>query len=184
MKLKDAIYYAAMFLRLDDVCEALEGGSASAEANKEVARLVRIANLVINEATRDFLPLKTSEKLFIGADGLSFSALSRKLGDIYAVIDAQGRSVPVKRYYDFFTVPAPGEYTICYSYVPAPAALDDDVETGKLCERVLAYGICAEYSVISGESADAVLWDGRYKDALAARTEDKHEKRVAKRKWL
>lgn len=184
MKIKDAIYYAAMFLRLDDVCEALEGGEADEETSKEIDRLVRIANLVINETARDFLPLKTSERITVGEDGFKYSDLSRRLVDVYSLTDKSGRSVPIRQYFDCFTAPTPGEYTIEYSYAPEAAALTSDIDAGKLCERVLAYGICAEYSVISGETTDAVLWDGRYKDALASGSGDKREKRVARRKWL
>ena len=184
MKLKNAIYYSAMLLRLDDVCKALESEERTEESEQEISRLVRIANLVISETVREYLPLKTKEKITVTSDGFKYSSLKKRFADVYSVSDGQGKNVPIKCYYDFFTLPSPGEYEITYSYVPDPLALDDEAELGRLCERVLAYGICAEYCVISGESEGAILWDGRFKDALFMRRENKYEKRVAKRKWL
>ena len=184
MKLKDAIYYSAMFLRLDEVCRALETGEGNEETDKEINRLVRIANLVISETAREYLPLKTKEKITVGEGGMKYSALKKRCADVFSVSDGQGRTVPIKCYFDFFTLPKAGEYEITYSFVPDEMTLDGECDLGKLCERVLAYGICAEYSIISGEANDAVLWDGRYKDALAMLWGDKYEKRVAKRKWL
>ena len=64
MKLKTAVYYAAMFLQLAEVCEALEGdGEYPAAAAGEIDRLTRCLNLVLNEAACDYLPLKTEEEV-------------------------------------------------------------------------------------------------------------------------
>ena len=96
MKLKNAIYYSAMLLRLDVVCKALESEEGTEESEQEISRLVRIANLVISETVREYLPLKTKEKITVTSDGFKYSSLKKRLADVYSVSDGQGKNVPIK----------------------------------------------------------------------------------------
>lgn len=188
MKLKDAVYYAAMFLQLGEVCEALESDNAnySGDVKSEIDLLVRCANLVIGEAASDYLPLKTNEKVTASEDGeILYSALTRSVIDVYSVKNAAGKSVPVKKYFDRVILPAAGEYVVEYSYMPEFKELDDALPyTERLSARVIAYGTACEYCIISGMSDEAALWDKRYKDGLNLSALPKEEKRVAKRRWL
>ena len=64
MKLKTAIYYASMFLGLDEVSELIESGEVGdEEQEKEKAILLRCANLVVSEIASDWIPLKTRESI-------------------------------------------------------------------------------------------------------------------------
>ncbi len=186
MKLKTAVYYAAMFLQLGEVCEALEGeGDYPAAAAGEIDRLTRCLNLVLNEAACDYLPLKTVEEV-VSADGeIRLEALSKPVVDIYAVRSEAGLPAPYKSYFDRITLSAPGRYRIEYSYAPGTLDIDDDSPySERVPARALAYGTACEYCIISGMTDEAVLWDKRFKDALGIAALKKGEKRVPKRRWL
>ena len=55
-----------------------------------------------------------------------------------------------------------------YRYAPAAKTAEDDSEYGQGEARALALGTCCEYALSSGMYDEAVMWDKRYKDALAA----------------
>lgn len=187
MKLKTAVYYAAMFLQLDAVCAALESESEEYDGSvkDEIDRLVRCANLVIGEAASDYVPLIAREKLTAGEDGeISYSSLSKSIIDLYSVKNAYGATVPVKQYFDRMVLPDPGEYEIEYGYMPDKIGLDGEIPyTERLGARTIGYGIACEYCIISGMTDDAVLWDKRYKDALHLAETKKTEKRLRGRRW-
>lgn len=187
MKLKTAVYYAAMFLQLDSVCTALEGESEeyTGAVKDEIDRLVRCANLVVGEAASDYVPLITREKVTADEDReIPYSMLKKSLIDIYSVKNRAGATVPVRQYFDRMVLPCPGEYEVEYGYMPDTLKITDEIPyTERLGARAIGYGIACEYCIISGMTDDAVLWDKRYKDALHLAETKKTEKRLRGRRW-
>ena len=187
MKLKTAVYYAAMFLQLDAVCSALESESEEYDETikDEIDRLVRCANLIIGEAASDYVPLIVHERLTADENGeIPYSALSKSIIDLYSVKNSAGASVPVRQYFDRMVLPHAGEYEIEYGYMPGKIGLDGEIPfTERLGARAIGYGIACEYCIISGMTDDAVLWDKRYKDALHLAETKKTEKRLPGRRW-
>lgn len=184
MKIKDVVYYAAMFLQLEDACSAIESGTEG--DNSDVEMLVRCANLVIGEVAEEYIPLVTKESVTIDEDGFLYSELAERLNDIRSVArKSDGKQVKITQYFDRFTVKDTGEYEITYSYIPAPLSIGDEIPRfGSASERTLAYGTACEYALISGMSDDAVTWDGRYKSSLESLTRaNSREKKVKRRIW-
>ncbi len=186
MKLKEAVYYAAMFMQLDNVCAAIEsGGEADEETAKETDRLIRCANLVLNEAASDYLPLKVTERVSSSGLAVKYTDLNKPIIDLLAVTDKSGKNVPIKQYYDRITLPYEGEFDVTYSYAPETVGLEDELPyTERLGARALAYGTAGEYAIISGMTDEAVLWDKRFKDALGLASAVKREMKLPKRRWL
>lgn len=185
MTLKTAVYYAAMFLQMEDVCEALENEqSYEGETAAEIDRLRRCANLVLSEAACDYLPLKITEKLYADGGEILFTDFSRRLVDIFSVKTEAGVTVPFKQYFDRIILPTEGFYAVEYSYAPDKLELTDALPyTERLSARVIAYGTACEYCLISGMTDDALLWDKRFKDALNLAATPSSEKRLPKRRW-
>ena len=185
MDLKTVVYYAAMFLQLEDVTEALESDSEYiGETADEIDRLTRCANLVLSETAADYMPLKTREEIYCENGEMLFTQLSKPVIDVFSVSSAAGVTVPFKQYFDRLILPKEGSYTVEYGYAPEKLALDDPLPyTERVSARVIAYGTACEYCIISGMTDEAVLWDKRYKDALHLAAIQKSEKRVAKRRW-
>lgn len=186
MDLKTVVYYAAMFLQLDDVTEALEGDLPyEGEAAAEIGRLTRCANLVLSETAADYMPLKTREEIYCRDGEMMFTELKKPVVDVFSVSSSAGVTVPFKQYFDRLILPKEGSYTVEYGYAPDKLALDDPLPySERVSARVLAYGTACEYCIISGMTDEAVLWDKRYKDAMHLSAIQKNERRVARRRWL
>lgn len=186
MKIKTAIYNAAMFLQLSELCEAIEKGETpGGEAAAENDRLLRCANLVLGEIASDYVPLRTSEEAFFKGGELMYKELSRSVIDVFAVRNKAGASLPLRLFYDRIVAPKEGRYTVEYSYMPDPLTGDDEIPyTERVSARVLGYGIACEYCIVNGMTDDALMWDKRFKDALHLASVPKNERRVAGRGWL
>lgn len=182
MTIKDAVYYSAMFLQLDETCQVLENG----ETDDETDRLLRLANLVASEIASEYYPLKSSVKLTTNDNAeIMLSDFPCNVVDIYSAVNTDGISVGIKQYHDRIILPKKGEYEIVYSFVMPTLTLDSEIPfPSKIGARVLAYGIACEYCLISSMADEGALWDKRYKDALENGTTPKREMRVKRRRWI
>ena len=181
MTLKNAIYYTAMLLQLDDTLSALENG----EIDEEALRLIRLANLVISEIATEYYPLKAEVIIKTNDEGeIAYDAFPTRPIEIYRAENGFGVSVPFSLLSDAVVMNKAGEYTFTYSYAPPLLELEDELPfPTKITERIVAYGTACEYCLISGMNEEAVTWDRRYKDAVTEAVYPKTEKRVKARWW-
>lgn len=181
MTIKNAVYYAAMLLQLDDTLTALENG----ELDEEALRLLRCGNLVVSEIASEYYPLKDKIKLSVDERGeITFDSFPVRPIEIFSAKDRNGISTPFTALADLIVLPSKGEYEFTYSYEPPLLQLEDDLPfPTKITERIVAYGIACEYCLISSMTDEAVTWDKRYKDALREAVFPKTEKRVKRRGW-
>lgn len=186
LSVHSCVCIASVLLQQDEVTDALENPDAPPDADTErtIAQLVRCANLVLSEIAADYLPLKTRETVAATDGRIGYDALQKKAIDIFAVRQ-RGKSVPFTLYYDCLRLAAEGDCEVEYSYAPNVLPLNGfaDYTNERLGARTVAYGIACEYCLISGMTDDALVWDKRYKDALAAATRPKNERRVKSRVW-
>jgi hypothetical protein len=195
--IRDIVYQAASFGLIEDALEVLEKDStlrtvggvlvstrpeSSAEAIDTVVRLVRCANLVLGEIAADYLPLSRRDILDSVQGAIMYSSFSRNLIDVRAVLQ-RGLRHKFRLRPDRVEVPS-GRYEVEYYYLPPKYSLEDviDYRSAVITARIIAYGVLAEYSIISGMQDDALLWDGRYRDALIGVSAG-GSKRVRARKW-
>ncbi len=184
MKTKTAIYYSAMFLSLEEVCQALESGVMSEEAQKECDILVKCANLIVDEIASDWLPLKNKEKITVNAGEFDMKNLQKPVIDVFRITDKEGRRGRFRQFFDKLFCDD-GEYEIEYSYAPGELTLESDLPfpLSTPSVRVIAYGIACEYNIISGLTAEASVWENKFIDALKSATSKKREFTVKRRRW-
>lgn len=184
MTMKDCISKAAVFLQLEDVAKALEGGAEIGEAeNAVIKQLILCGNLVLSEIACDYFQLKTSEKIVSCNREVQYKNFKKDIIDIYRV-SQNDITIPIKQYYGYFTVPTEGEFCVEYSFLPPPYNLEDNIDyTSRISDRTVAYGIACEYCLVSGSVDEAVLWDKRYRDSLHNAEIKKNEMRVKMRRW-
>ncbi|MCL2598368.1 MAG: hypothetical protein FWD76_00445 [Firmicutes bacterium] len=192
--IKDIIYNAAIYGQLDDVIDIIEidglsqnesGDLVSSDpSRKDTAdtanRLCRCANLVLGEIASEYIPLVKTELANSLGGVIAYESLSKNLIDIVSV-KQNGQSVRYKMTQDGIVAPS-GRYRIEYNFLPQKYLYKDsiDYKGAVLSTRVIAYGVITEYCIISGLTDDAVMWDKRYRDALAvvgARSEKKVKQR-------
>ena len=189
MEVKEIIKLTAIYLQMEEVLELSELGGEVTEptelASKNLELLVRCLNLVYSEIASDYLPLKHCEDVEVENSEITISALSKKLINVLSLVDLYDKSVKYKVYPTSIKVEN-GSYKLEYSYMPEAVTIESDVEEfgGKLCERVFAYGVASEYSLISGLFDEATLWKKRFLDALLAVNSKKSEVKMPARRWF
>jgi hypothetical protein len=145
--------------------------------------LVRCVNLTISEIATDYVPLTSQEIVTVTKDFLEYSALTKVVLDVLK-ITTKGASIKFKSEPNGMPLKN-ARYTVEYRYLPKRGNWEDEIDynTGLVTARVVAYGVITEYCIISGLTDDAVMWDGRYRQALLTAT-TKSEKRVKPQQWL
>lgn len=193
MKIFDAVYTAAVFLQLDELCDAMNSEgfdranwktNVTGETAAELDILLRCCNLVFCELSETEFPLRTTCELAVEGGKIAYDDLPEKVTDIYAV-RADGASVPFRQFYDCITLPVSGKVTVEYSFAPPAVTLDGQspYSGNKPSARLVAYGIAREYCLISGMTDDATLWDGRFTACAEEEAAVKRERRVRRRAW-
>ncbi len=183
---KDCVLSAAQNLQLDDVSNALKtaGANYSGDAAEEINLLLRCVNSVLHEIACDYIPLKKTEKLKSADFRIYYRDFSENIIDIYSV-KYNGSSVAFKRFHDCILVPLEAGFAIEYSYAPLKGTLETKLpwEDARLGERIIGYGAACEYSLLTGNTDEAAMWDKRFKDALFKASVPKSEMKIKARKW-
>lgn len=168
MKVKEILCAAAGMLgRADAAAFLSDGVGADVRALEgEVSALLRAYNLTESETALVYRPLRLSEKVSSADGTIAYSAFSERPVNVEKVRKG-GEEVDFTLLADALKTAA-GEVEVLYRYAPAAKTAEDDSEYGQGEARALALGTCCEYALSSGLYDEAVLWDKRYKDALAA----------------
>ena len=192
MKLKDITELTCVFLQKHELLDlGIFADDHAAEAqeelkiNKDLQLLNRCANLVYKEVACDYLPLVRKQTFETSNGAISYADFDKVLQDVKEIRDAYGKSVK------FYVLPdgletVSGTVCVKYAYVPSDCGFFEelDYKSGKIGERVFAYGTAAEYCMISGLYEDALIWEQRYKDALLSCVSKKSEIRIPARRWV
>jgi len=170
MNIKEILKITAVLLNRENVIGYLNGNvnSISNETLVTVNNMTSLANLVINELSTTYIPMVKIEKVNSSAGKVEHKQLSERVLKIINVYDQSMNNCS-------FTVTA--EYlkvnksvvNVEYEYLPSNYGLDDEIGYNEkdVSPRVLAYGVCAEFSISEGRFDEAVLWHKRYVDAVS-----------------
>lgn len=191
MLLKDIVKTAADMLALDRVSGLVKLGGTEEDENgeRELALLVRCANLVLNEAAAEYIRPRKVKEAEVGAGGrVEYAALADRVSDVIRIRYAHGGgAVSFRAGVDCIKTDAVKGETVVVEYVYTLPVLGLEDDTGmaleRVSERVLGYGTAAEFCIISGMYEDAALWDKRYKDALLSVLKGGKEISVKVRRW-
>ena len=164
MLVSDVIGQALAFLDMDEYLEKFRAGGddSDEEYNRAIGALLHCFNAVEDELARGYFPLVCSEKIKVSGGSFYYTALSRTPVKILRLLSGN-------RAVKFFTEPEylaakDGEYTIEYAYCPLEKSLDDssDYDESAVGSRLIAYGVCAEYCLITGAYEASECWEARY----------------------
>jgi hypothetical protein len=189
VEVKEIVKLAAIYLQLEEVLalETFGGDVAEADANtaKNLELLVRCLNLVYNELASDYVPLKHSEEVLVEDGEIDINTLEKRLISVLKLANKDGKNVKYKVYPTAIKIEN-GTYDLEYSYLPNEVELTDSIEEfgGKLTERIIAYGVASEYTLISGLFDEAELWKKRFLDSLIVATGKKSEIKMPARRWF
>lgn len=191
MEVKDILKLAIIFLDKKELfedeifLETLPTGYASSEKRKQdINQLLLCFNLIYNEIARDYMPLLQKEEIEFINDKFNYSDLEKVLLDVVS-LKSNGRNVKFKMYPTYFCAKTK-KAIIEYSYEPDNLGINDQIENfgGRIPARVFAYGFAMEYSFLSSQSTEALIWEQRYKESLLANTRKKSEIVLPSRRWI
>lgn len=189
IKMLDCIKNAATLIQNEEVLELIKTGNLEdindfSDARKDLDLLVECGNLVYSELAGEYLPLYTSQSFKNETGTIEFKDFNKDVVEINSVTDLNGNKLYFKVYPQYLST-LRGSVIVSFSYLPKRAAIKDalDYHTGKLSERIVAYGICAEYSIIKGLFSDAAYYDKKFRDSLLNTCKRKNIL-IPPRRWL
>ncbi len=180
---RDTIAQAAELLGLAEGVRLFLAGEDSENGEKDTALLLDCFQRVENELASDYLPLIEEEEMVTSTGIIPYEDFGRVMTRIYCVEDEWGKPLKYKRFFDRLQTQS-GKVKIIYGYKPEGKGLEDTSDYySTVSERLFAYGIAAEYSLIIGETENAAIWDKKYKAAIEAAYRARPCKRLRARRW-
>lgn len=143
--------------------------------------LLRMVNSVVSEICGEYFPLRKTEEAESGGE-IPLSSLSERLRQV-ADIKKEGRRVGF-RLLPFCIRTEAGRVEVDYFYLPAAAEDEQsELELSPLLDaRAVALGVAAEYCLCSGLYEQALAFDRRFRDSLAALAPHR-ERRLPERRF-
>ena len=182
MKVKDIILTAAEELGIGAEMRAHYNATTS-EGAEEARILLHCFNLVENELALDYLPLYAEDELETKTGMVDYALLENAAVRILRVENEWGESVKFDLYADHLKT-QPGLIKIRYTYTPKKKAISDSSDfTLQASERLIAYGIAAEYTLATGRFEDSAIWDKKYKAAINAAYALRPARKIRSRRW-
>ena len=189
MIVKNVLKNAINYLGLTHLFNTTMFDGAIAPTNDEqaeISTLINCLNLVINQVASEYVTLKDEVSINTSNGVVYFSKLSnRVVSDILNVKQSGIKVSYIIKPDRLETVP--GQVEIEFAYQPRQInSLTETIDFSnfKLNERVLAYGVVAEYNFLYANYDDATIWDNRFKNSLANLIRPHRDVKVKERLWI
>lgn len=186
MLVSDVIGQALAFLDMNGYLEKLnDGGDESDEEyTRAIGALLHCFNAVEDELSRGYFPLVCSEEVTVSDGKLYYTALSRTPVKILR-LHSLGRAARFAAEPEYLAA-KDGVYTIEYAYCPLEKSLEEssDYDESVVGTRLIAYGVCAEYCLITGAYEASECWEARYVRETERLRPLPHGGRIPARRWV
>ncbi|MCL2555672.1 MAG: hypothetical protein FWE03_01455 [Firmicutes bacterium] len=179
MTIRSCAIRAAKYLGLKELANNIEDNIMGDEDRDAFIAMTRD---VVHEIVTDFFPLRVIRMVDISNGSFNLRVLNDRVAHVFS-IKKDGVNFRFRTRFDRVETNAEGLCEVEYSYLPILTSMNTVIPIfAKINERIIGYGIAAEYCLINGLS-DALIWDKRYKDALRRTLATKGEKQLRKRAW-
>ena len=186
MLVSDVIKTAFEFMGREDAAAAIADGTYAQDG--ELSRMAECAlhcyNAVEDELARGFFPLVKEEELTAEGGRIYYSSFAGTPVKILAVISDKGQ-VGCRICPKYIEV-KDGTYTVRYTCCPAKKQLDSpsDYSGYPVGERLMAYGVAAEFCLIYGNFEESECWENRYRDEIERLRPHEHPRDIRARRWV
>lgn len=182
MLVKDVITSVLRLIGRTDVIGAMDGGLTE-EQTEVVNTLLHCYNAVEDELGRLYFPLVDERELTFDGGVYVFSDMPHVPVKILAVIK-DGKKLKF-RLYPKYVKAVSGKLTVRYCYAPTKKPLLGMSELGEpVSERMMSYGVAAEYCLIGGLVESAEIWESKYREEIAANRAGGGYGRLPQRSWV
>lgn len=168
MTVNKIICSALRLVGRDDVADAIEGESQlSAEFNRIKNAFLTYFNSVLDELARAYFPLSEREAISCTGGKITLSSLRRRAVKIKKILSGK-KSVEWQVYGSELLVDCDEEAIIFYEYSPAPLREEDEFFYPEyaVSERLVQYGMVAEYYLVCGCAEEMHAWEEKYRDEI------------------
>lgn len=182
MKVKDIMMKAAELVGNADELQNYFDGTSSTLGKKQAELLLTCFNFVENELALDYIPLIKEEAFTPNGGKISYSDFSSSIVRILRV-EANGKAVPFRLFAAYMEADE-RSVVVRYAYTPTEKAADGESEyrTG-VSERLIAFGMAAEYCTALGRYEEAGIWDKKYKEGIEAIKKIGTKRKLPSRRW-
>lgn len=160
-------------------------GELYSNSKKKKVMQICIEN-VVQEIAQDYSNCVHKEKINISnGQRFYFDSLSKTIIGIRNLYK-NGYPSTFKLFNDGIEVGDSGEYLITYNYLPVIDFELDCIEgfSPNLTNRVVSYGVAAEYLLSEARYDEASLWDSRFRESLKTLSRSYTPKRIRRRAWF
>ncbi len=179
----DTLLTAAQLLGVDEEVELHLSGEATETGARATKLLLAAFRNVENELALDYLPLTAEDEVITATGVIEYGDLAHSAVRIFSVEDEWGKPLKYELFPDRLKTVA-GKVRVFYAYAPSVKGVDDESEYQTAAsERVLVYGMAAEYSLAIGELTAASIWDKKYKEGVQAAYRLHPCKKIRSRRW-
>ncbi len=183
MTVREVVLQAARVLELETrIMEYIDDGEDYAE--HEAKLLLGCFHAVECNLALNYLPLYAEDTLRTTTGRLEFSAFENSPVKIIGVTDENGDPVQYTLYPKYLKTKV-GTMSVTYTYTPSEKTWEEESDFSSLMpDRVLVYGILAEYCLIVGRYDDAAEWDKKYKAEVESVFKKRTCQRLSSRRWV
>jgi hypothetical protein len=187
MLVKEVLKSALTFIDRADMIPVLDGEKATDEQQYVLNALLCCYNAVEDELARNGFPLLAEETVRTSGGKILYTALKHAPVRVVSA-KRHGLRVPCQLFAEYVKVCA-DEAVLVYAYAPTEKTLEDTCELSAYVGNadLPAYGIAAEYCLMTGLTDEADGWQTKYnlaiEQAASAVTSATREK-ICARQWV
>lgn len=185
MLVKDIIANTARLVGRADAADAIAADSGDGEIVQLTKTMLFCFNAVVDELARAYFPLKRSEYLVAPTGQYKFSDFGNTPTKILSV-SWDGQEVEWHILPGYLQTES-RKINVEYEYVPDKAELTTDFYFPEvnISDRLISYGMAAEYMLIQGEIGSAECWEKRYREEIdRAMVAQPVNVRIPPRRWV
>ena len=182
-----------LILKIDDILNlglssqldtSIQSVNSAMESNSCCKTLLNCCNFVTEELASSYA-YDVRHTVAEAADNV-INLGGLRLCRVISLVDSCGNSVPFKHTQEGLLVDKDGKYNLTYVRLPKSLTFDSVIEppNALITERIITYGVIAEYLRITGDYAQSASWAGKLNQALSAAAVNKTYARLPSRRWL
>ena len=182
MEINDVIKEVANMLQLSNVYNAnFDADSFDTQIQRDINLIVSCVNEVLCDIATDHLPLKATETITVSGGSFDLLTLSNTFHKLISVdtnkqYKIEGDNLIIEN----------GTYKITYCFLPEVYEFGDTIEDfdARLTIYALAFGVCAEYCLISGNYSESEMWNSRFESAMQIAKRKNGVTKLKERRWI
>lgn len=185
MKVKEVICRTMRMVGREDAADELEGDEPAAEAVRLKRAFLTYLNAVLDELARGYFPLDTQEEMTSESGDYAFADFLKGPIKINRVTD--GEKLIEWHISPNYLHTNAKKITVYYEYSPPVLAEDDDFfyPVFAVSERLVGYGMAAEYFLVSGDGAGYAAWEEKYRNEIEnLLSRSSVRGRIPPRRWI